>query len=164
MNSGLYSAPLLRPGLSRNRESGAVPFQSVSQSVSVSVSVSVSSVQFSYAMKPGGPEWGKRRLWAAQGVFRAVQTGAKDLDLSAFPRIPGFTPLSCSDQALPGAGEYHCPISVSVSVQCQFSSVQFSYAMKPGGPEWGKRRHWTAQGVFRAVQTGAKDLDLSAAS
>ncbi len=55
-------------------------FSSVS---SVSVSVSVSSVQFSYAMKPGGPEWGKRRLWAAQGVFRAVQTGAKDLDLSA---------------------------------------------------------------------------------
>ena len=51
-------------------------------SVQFSVS-SVSSVQFSYAMKPGGPEWGKRRLWAAQGVFRAVQSGAKDLDLSA---------------------------------------------------------------------------------
>ena len=80
MNSGLYSAPLLRPGLSRSWEFGAVPFQF---SQSVSVSVSVSSVQFSYAMKPGGPGWGKRRLWAAQGVFRAVQSGAKDLDLSA---------------------------------------------------------------------------------
>ena len=52
-------------------------------------------------MKPGGPEWGKRRLWAAQGVFRAVQTGAKDLDLSAASRIPGFTVLPCSDQASP---------------------------------------------------------------
>ena len=39
--------------------------------------------QFSYVVKPRGPEWGKRRLWAAQGVFRAVQSGAKDLDLSA---------------------------------------------------------------------------------
>ncbi len=53
--------------------------------------------------------------------------------------------------------------SVQFSVS-QFSSVQFSYAMKPGGPGWGKRRLWAAQGVFRAVQTGAKDLDLSAAS
>ena len=61
------------------RKFGAVPFQSVS----MSVSVSVSSVQFSYALKPGGPEWGKWRLWAAQGVFRAVQTGAQDLELSA---------------------------------------------------------------------------------
>ncbi len=69
------------------------------------IPVSVSSVQFSYAMKPGGPERGKRPLWAAQGVFRAVRTGAKDLDLSAASRIPGFTPLSCSDQAFPGAGK-----------------------------------------------------------
>ena len=62
------------------RKSGAVPFQSVSVS---QFSQSVSSVQFSYVVKPGGPEWGRRRLWAAQGVFRAVQSGAKDLDLSA---------------------------------------------------------------------------------
>ena len=46
----------------------------------------------------------------------------------------------------------------------QFSSVQFSYATKPGGPEWGERRLRAAPGVSRAVQTGAKDLDLSAAS
>ena len=49
-----------------------------------------------------------------------------------------------------------------------FSSVlflfQFSYVVKPGGPAWGKWRLWAAQGVSRAVQSGAKDLDLSAAS
>ena len=75
------NAPVLSPFFFRFlvfveiRGYGAVPFQ-FSQ---------FSSVQFSYAMKPGGPEWGKRRLWAAQGVLRAVQTGAKDLDLSAAP-------------------------------------------------------------------------------
>ena len=53
------------------REFGAVPFQFSF------------CFCFSYVVKPGGPEWGKRRLWAAQGVFRAVQSGAKDLDLSA---------------------------------------------------------------------------------
>ena len=92
-------------------------------------------------------------------MLRAVQTGAKDLGLSAASWIPGFTPLSCSDRAFSGAGKWRRPISV----QFQFC-FSFSYVVKPGGPEWGKRRLWAAQGVFRAVQSGAKDLDLSAAS
>ncbi len=125
-----------------------------------SVSVSV-LFQFSYVVKPGGPGWGKRRLRAAQGVFRAVQTGAKDLGLSAASWIPGFTPLSCSDRAFSGAGKWRRPISVQFLFLFQFS---FSYVVKPGGPEWGKRRLWAAQGVFRAVQSGAKDLDLSSNS
>ncbi len=84
MNSGFYSALLLRPGLSGNREFSAVPFQSVSVQFQYQFSFSqFSSVQFSYATKPGGPERGERRLRAAQGVSRAVQTGAKDIDLSA---------------------------------------------------------------------------------
>ncbi len=123
-------------------------------------SVQFSSVQFIYAMKSGGPEWGTRRLWAAQGVFRVVQSGDKDLVIPAASWIPGFTPLACSDRAFSGAGEWRRPISVQFS----FSSVQFSYAMKPGGPAWGKWRLWAAQGVSRAVQSGAKGLDLCAAS
>ena len=104
------------------REFGAYP-------ISVqSVSVSVSSVQFSYAMNPGGPEGAKRRLWAAQGGLRAVRTGAKDLDLTAAPWLPGLTPPSCSGQAFPGAGNvaptpFQFSQSVSVSVSVQFSSV-----------------------------------------
>ena len=86
------------------RESGAVPFQSVQFQFQFSFS-QFSSVQFSYAMNPGGPEWGKRRLWAAQGGPRAVQSGAKGLDISVAACIPGFTPLSCSDQAFPGTGK-----------------------------------------------------------
>ena len=70
-----------------------------------SVSVQFSPVQFSYAVKPGGPEWGRRRLWAAQGVFRAVQSGAKDLALSAASCIPGFAPLSGSDRPPRNSGE-----------------------------------------------------------
>ena len=95
MDYGLYSALLRRPGLSSNR---GIALSHFSQ-------FQYQSVQFSYAVKPGGPEWGKRRLWAAQGVFRAVQTGAKDLDLTAASWIPGFTPLSCSDRAFPGTGK-----------------------------------------------------------
>ncbi len=72
MISGLYSALLLRPGLSRTREIALSHFSQCQ-----------CQCQFSYEMKPGGPEWGKRRLWVAQGVFRAVQTGAKALDISA---------------------------------------------------------------------------------
>ena len=77
MDYGLYSALLRRPGLSRNL---GIALSHFSQ---FQFQFQYQSVQFSYAVKPGGPEWGKRRLWAAQGVFRAVQSGAEDLDLSA---------------------------------------------------------------------------------
>ena len=84
-------------------------------------------------------------------------------------RIPRNAPVlyPCRDsflvfveiQDFQAAGKWRRPISV------QFLFLfQFSYVVKPGGPEWGKRRLWAAQGVFRAVQTGAKDLDLTAAS
>ena len=81
MDSGLYSALLLRPGLSRNRGIALSHFSQFQ--FQFQYQYQCQSVQFSYAVKPGGPGWGKRRLWAAQGVFRAVQTCAKDLDLSA---------------------------------------------------------------------------------
>ena len=48
------------------------------------------------------------------------------------------------------------PASLSVSQFSQFSSVQFSYAMKQGGPELGRRRLYAAQGGFRGGATGGK--------
>ena len=96
-----------------------------------------------------------------------MQTVARGLDLTAAPWLPGLTPPSCSGQAFPGTGNVAptpFQFSQSVSVSVSVSSVQFSYAMNPGGPEGAKRRLWAAQGGLRAVRTGAKDLDLAVAS
>ena len=118
MSSGLYSALLLRPGLFRSREIAPSHFSYVSV-------LFLFQFSFSYVVKPGGPEWGRRRLWAAQAVFRAVQLGAKDLALSAASCIPGFAPLSGSDRTFSGAGIRRRPISVHFSSDQsgQFSSV-----------------------------------------
>ena len=54
------------------------------------------------------------------------------------------------------------PFQSVQSVQSvQFSSVQFSYVVKLGGPGRGRRGLWAAQGESRARQSGAKGLTLS---
>ncbi len=113
-------------------------------------------------MKPGGPEWGgangaSGRPKACSGRCKRVLRTSISPPLHGFRALPRF-PAPARPFQEPGIWRLpHFSLSSSVSI----SSVQFSYAMKPGGPEWGKRRLWAAQGVLRAVQSDAKESQIA---